>query len=524
MEPDGIAVPAAPIERQIGARLPLLRPRSGKWLAGVCRGTALHLGISVVWTRLAFLALACYFGVGALAYVLLWIFIPAGDPQAEAARLASPLNPGGPVLSSARAALDDSSATARTLYGSGHPAGHAGSPATRPLARGNNPLFGTDAAADAARGTMAADAAGTASGNANGTAAGPMPASAAASLAESSTASLLAALRNAPVPALVALGGIVCIALAVLVASPRFDAGLAVPALLAASGIALAWIRTGGADAGAAGTPDAAADVMGRRGSLGAMVGGLALIFVAYAVLMTQAAWGTGVITWPRGVIGGLGLLLCTIVAIIPWMMHLVRANATERAQKEREEERADMAAHLHDGVLQTLALIQLNAADQQRVVTLARSQERELRNWLYRERVPSDRSFSAGIEDIAADVERTHGKAIDVVTVGDAEPSTQTDAILAATTQALVNAAVHGAEPISVYAEVGADGVDVFVRDHGDGFDADLSRLPDGRFGIRESIVGRLERRGGHVEIVSRPGWGTEVRMHIPMSERSDR
>jgi len=140
-------------------------------------------------------------------------------------------------------------------------------------------------------------------------------------------------------------------------------------------------------------------------------------------------------------------------------------------------------------------------------VFSLARQQERELREWLYQERTTSDRSVNAGLKQIAAHVEDTHGKPIEVVTVGDARPSAQTDALLDATQQALVNAVTHGGEPVSVYCEAGDKLVEVFVRDHGDGFDVDA--IP----------ANRLGSRGGTVEIVSRPGWGTEVRMHMPIS-----
>lgn len=128
---------------------------------------------------------------------------------------------------------------------------------------------------------------------------------------------------------------------------------------------------------------------------------------------------------------------------------------------------------------------------------------------------------MSAGLQEIAAQVEDTHGKPIEVVTVGDARPSAQTDALLDAARQAMVNAVTHGGEPVSVYCEADRHQVEVFVRDHGNGFDID--DIPPERLGIRESIIRRVRRRGGTVEIVSRPDWGTEVRMHMPLEAGFD-
>lgn len=269
------------------------------------------------------------------------------------------------------------------------------------------------------------------------------------------------------------------------------------PAMMTVSGVLIAWLR------------------FNEQGSQWpTTILGLAILVAAYcvAILLQPDA------PHPRSTImlAGIIMLIAAALAVIPWIMSLTRSLSTERALKEREEERADMTAHLHDGVLQTLALIQLHNTEPQTVFTLARQQERELRNWLYQERTPPDKSVSTGITDIAAEVEDESGKAIEVVTVGDAQPCTQTDALLNATRQALVNAVTHGGEPISVYCEAGTHTVDVYVRDHGNGFD--VNAIPEGRLGIRESIIGRIKRRGGTVQIVSRPHWGTEVRMHMPI------
>ena len=381
--------------------LPLMRPRNGRVLVGVCRGVSLHLGAPVWLVRLAFAAAALAFGAGVIAYVFLWMFMPVGDPVAAAQ------------------AMSDAAST-----------GFA-----EPLSRGNAAYAGT--AGDSGR-----------------------------SDADDSSEGLAAALRRAPKPSLVALAGLVFIAISVLLS---FAGGreLIVPLAVAVGGLGLAWSRF-----------DA------DEGKLPSMLGGIVLLFVGYAIFVftsTVPGWGAS----PRRIIiGGFVLLAGTALAIVPWVSTLIRSLSTERALKEREEERADMTAHLHDGVLQTLALIQLHSDDPQ---------------------------------TIAAQTEDEHGKPIEVVTVGDARPSAQTDALLDATQQALINAVTHGGEPISVYCEAGADKVEVFVRDHGDGFD--VNAIPEGRLGIRESIIGRIRRRGGTVEIVSRPHWGTEVRMHMPVA-----
>ncbi len=417
-------------EPLLPARMPLTRPKRGRWLTGVCKGIALHLGISVMWVRLAFIALTCLYGAGIIAYVFLWIFMPAGDPQAVASAEHIPVE-------------------------------------QAPLARGNQPAqAGVEDTAVSAE-------------------------------------SLSEAIQRAPKPALVALAGFVLLTIGLLLVGTGADSQLIIPLLLGLAGIALAWMNL---------SPNGT--------QLLSMLGGIALIFIGWAIYVsnvTYVGWGTS----PRRImLSGFIMIACIVLAVMPWANAMLQRLSREQALKEREEERADMTAHLHDGVLQTLALIQLHFEDPPTVFTLARGQERELREWLYQERSTSDRSVSAGLKQIAAEVEDEHGKPIEVVTVGDAHPSAQTDALLDATRQALVNAVTHGSEPVSLYCEATDTTVEVFVRDHGEGFDIDA--IPPDRLGIRESIIGRIKRRGGTVEIVSRAGWGTEVRMHMPIALKS--
>ena len=165
--------------------------------------------------------------------------------------------------------------------------------------------------------------------------------------------------------------------------------------------------------------------------------------------------------------------------------------------------------------MLQTLALIRRQAHDAEEVARLARAQERELREWLYDDRRTPGTSIASDLRGVVAEVEDTRAVAVDVVVVGDAVPDAGTDALLQATREALVNAVSHGRPPYSLYLEVTDEQVEVFVRDHGDGFDLDA--VPVDRFGVRESIIGRVTRRGGTATVQSRPGRGTEVHLCLP-------
>ena len=174
------------------------------------------------------------------------------------------------------------------------------------------------------------------------------------------------------------------------------------------------------------------------------------------------------------------------------------------------------MAAHLHDSVLQTLALIQKNSHDSAIVARLARSQERDLRSWLFEGDSTDSETLAGALRTIAAEVEDNHGVDVDVVCVGDCPFDEPLRAVVNATREALVNAAKHaGTGKVDVYVEVSPSAVDVFVRDRGVGFDLDA--VPEDRIGVRRSIVDRMDRHGGTAEVRSTPGEGTEVRLHLP-------
>jgi len=198
-------------------------------------------------------------------------------------------------------------------------------------------------------------------------------------------------------------------------------------------------------------------------------------------------------------------------IILAPWWVRMVRGLAEERAARIRSQERAEVAAHLHDSVLQTLALVQKQADDPVQVAALARRQERELRAWLNASRPVG--TFAAALDAAAAEVEGDHHVPIEVVTVGDAPLDERAAALVAATREALVNASKFaGPDPIALYAEVEDGRFEVFVRDRGPGFEP--GDVPSDRRGVRDSIVGRMERHGGKATVHSLPGQGTEVEL----------
>jgi signal transduction histidine kinase/phage shock protein PspC (stress-responsive transcriptional regulator) len=206
-------------------------------------------------------------------------------------------------------------------------------------------------------------------------------------------------------------------------------------------------------------------------------------------------------------------------ITLGPWIWRLTNDLAVERAERVRTQERADLAAHLHDSVLQTLALIQKNAADASTVTRLARSQERDLRAWLFDAAPSGERTLVGSLRELVREIEDTYGVDVELVTVGDVDLDEPSAPIVAATREAVTNAAKHAGTPVvDIYAEVSPATLEVFVRDRGDGFDP--QSVSADRQGVRHSILARMTRHGGSAEIRSTAETGTEVRLTLPRQE----
>jgi len=220
-------------------------------------------------------------------------------------------------------------------------------------------------------------------------------------------------------------------------------------------------------------------------------------------------------------------VIAAIVLALGPWWLRIARDLALERQAKARAEERVDIAARVHDSVLQTLALIQRRADDPQKVIQLARLQERELRSWLFEGRSPDDAdeelTIADGVRQIQQDIESRYGVPVEAVTVGDCDLDENLSALLAAAREATVNAAKwSGASVISLFAEVEPDEVAIVVRDRGKGFDPES--VPEDRKGLAESVHGRMIRRGGTATVTSAPGEGTKVTLKMPRSVTASR
>ncbi|HVS68155.1 MAG TPA: PspC domain-containing protein [Mycobacteriales bacterium] len=246
-------------------------------------------------------------------------------------------------------------------------------------------------------------------------------------------------------------------------------------------------------------------------------VGGVVLVLAGMATfLATQNAFPVARRAFLPAVVATLGI----VIVIGPWLLRYWREATEERTARIREHERVELAGRIHDSMLQTLTLIQRRADDPDEVRRLVRHSERELRGWLYRPAQPAT-SLRTMVTTACAEVEDEYDVTIDVVVVGDHPATPDVEPIVQAMREAAVNAAKHsGVREISVYVEVGATELSLFVRDRGKGFK--VADIPADRFGVRESLVARMERHGGQATIRSSKRTGTEVRLTLPLNVKA--
>jgi signal transduction histidine kinase/phage shock protein PspC (stress-responsive transcriptional regulator) len=445
----------------VPARPPLARS-SDRVIAGVCSGLALHLGWPVKNVRVGMVLAALAGGAGLVFYAWLWIMVPTADEAARrnARRPASSI---APAVSQGTGAIPA-------------PAGPVPAPPVQ------------------------ADDGGTAQG-ASGTAA-PGPG------------------RAADPPWFrwqsmkygkeILLGCGLLLVAGILIAQllgVDVPLGTLIPAAAVLGGASIAWMQLD--ETRRAGLVDKTkADQAGGWARLAA---GLALVVAGVLVMVSGS--GSWEQTW-LALLASVAVLGGVVLVLLPWALKFWRDLEGERAGRIRETERAEIAAHLHDSVLQTLALIQRRAGSEHDVVRLARAQERELRGWLFQDPGRESGQLSDRIKAAAAEVEDLLGNPVEVVSVGDAAMTEAHEAMVQASREAMLNAARHGGGGVSVYLEASDGQAEVFIKDRGPGFD--LSEVPEDRMGVRESIIGRMKRHGGSATILS-TGEGTEVRLRFP-------
>ncbi len=293
------------------------------------------------------------------------------------------------------------------------------------------------------------------------------------------------------------------------------------PALLVAAGSAVIWTRGDEADRARWSRAVRRLPAGWQRAATGSgvrvrVVGGMLLILGGLWRFLTTARRAPGLST--SAPVAVAATLVSLAVVAGPWFWRLGRQLTEERRQRIRSQERAEVAAHLHDSVLQTLALIQRTDEPRQ-MASLARSQERELRSWLYGGARAADHTLlSTAMNDTAAEIERAYSVRIDVVTVGERRIDDPTGALVLAAREAMINAAAHsGANRVSVYVESSEEQVTAYVRDQGHGFDP--ADVPVDRRGIADSIEGRMIRFGGVAALSTAPGRGTEVKLQVSVT-----
>ncbi|MDT0476991.1 PspC domain-containing protein [Streptomyces griseoviridis] len=431
--PEAAAAPLAPLTEQRSPRK-LYRSSDGRWLGGVARGLAGHLGLPVVWVRLVFVGLFMADGLGALLYAAFWFFVPLGVGGVGEQRSLS--------------------------------------------------LVSTETSADGRRRLVA---------------------------------------RRPDKGQIVALLLMVVVAM-VFVGSVNVGNGAKAylwPVVLVGAGVALVWRQADNAR-------------RARWVEVGRRKRTLSLLRAAAGVVLVTA--GVSGVFVLQGSAAHLGSVLQAALAVLvgitllagPYLVRMTQDLSEERLMRIRAQERAEVAAHVHDSVLHTLTLIQRNAENAGEVRRLARAQERDLRTWLYKpegtgkDEADEPADLADAVRGNAAEVEDKHGVPIEVVVVGNCPLDERIGAQMQAAREAMVNAAKYGGEggAVQVYAEVEGKKVFVSVRDRGPGFDLDA--IPADRMGVRESIIGRMERNGGTARLRAVPGGGTEVELEMERAETS--
>lgn len=459
----------------------LVRPRL-RLVGGVCAGFAEHTGIPVQLVRAATVLLVLCGGSGALLYAWLWATAP-DERDVRVARLP-------------KAAL------------------------TMP-----DPDVHPDPARPASARPASVQPASARLASVDPASAPP----AAAPLQPPAVSAAVSAARDRPVTEV--LLGLALLAAGVALISAQLGAdvpvAVLVPAIVVLAGTGLAWRqfadlrgRTAGAgttrtvgSAGSGGSTNA--DVSGRRGgSPSGVIRALgALVLVALGILLFFVM-GDRPDVWTV-VVAAASVLIGVGVVVAPWLIRLSRDLVDERAAHEREAERAEIAAHLHDSVLQTLALIQQKAGPQSEAARLARAQERELRGWLFAGEVQPDVDLAEELRRAAAAIEADFAVRFDVVAAGGAVGNAP-EPLVAAAREAMLNAARHAGGTVTVFLETRSDAIELIVSDRGPGLDQ--AAIPADRFGVRESILGRMRRAGGTAVLTSGPGGvGTEVTLRMP-------
>lgn len=465
----------------IPGRPPLARS-SDRVIAGVCSGLALHLGWPVKNVRIGMALATLAGGAGLVFYAWLWIMVPTADEAARrmARRPASPIAPAVSQLPAPGPAMPAPAPKQAVL------------PVEGPDAQG----FTGSAGLLPAHGTLSVEAAAAAPGGQR-----PGPAQPASTP--------WFRFRTMRYGKEILLGcGLLLVAGIMIAQLLGVDVplGTLIPAAAVLGGASIAWMQLD--ETRRAGLVDKTkADQAGGWARLAA---GLALVVAGVLVMVSGS--GSWEQTW-LALLASVAVLGGVVLVLLPWALKFWRDLESERAGRIRETQRAEIAAHLHDSVLQTLALIQRRAGNEHDVVRLARAQERELRGWLFQDPGREAGQLSDRIKAVAAEVEDLLGNAVDVVSVGDAAMTESHEAMVQASREAMLNASRHGGSPVSVYLEASDGQAEIFIKDRGPGFD--LSDVPEDRLGVRESIIGRMKRHGGTATILS-TGDGTEVRLRL--------